>query len=155
MLVLRYFAVVGAVLLGCFWALDAINGPAAPRAQQEMASLKAWRDAEARKEITKNGREAAEAVVMPDIATLAPTAERLAYERQLAANAVPAPVAADTNDKIVNARAEMTEAAPAPQKPAVAAKPKPKRKPAVMVASPQQQHRPEFAGSFFGGIFSN
>lgn len=155
MLVLRYFAVVGALLLGCFWALDAMNGPTAPRAQQDMASLQAWRAAEARKEATKNGREAADAIVMPDVATLAPTAERLAYERQLASNAIPAPVStAEAHSTIANARAELTEAAPQPDKPATVAKPKAKRKP-VMVASQKPQRNPEFAGSFFGGIFSN
>lgn len=158
MLVFRYFVVVGAALLGCFWALDAFNGPAAPRAQQEMSSLQAWRAAEARKEATKDGRELANAVVMPDIATLPPTAERLAYERQLASNAVAAPVAASAAQSadatIANARAEVTEAAPQQVKRVATAKPKVKRKPVVIVASPSPQ-RPEYAGGFFGNIFSN
>lgn len=154
MLVFRYFVVVGALLLGCFWALDAMNGPAAPRAQQDMASLQAWRAAEARKEASKNGREVADAVIMPDVATLPPTAERIAYERQLASNAIPAPVAVtETRDAIANARAEIADAAQS-NKPAAQAKPKVKRKP-VVVASQRPQRNPEFAGSFFGGIFSN
>lgn len=157
MLVFRYFVVVGAALLGCFWALDAFNGPAAPRAQQEMSSLQAWRAAEARKEATKDGREMAN-VVMPDIATLPPTAERLAYERQLASNAVAAPVVASTTqsaDKaIANARAEVNEAALQQVKRVATAKPKVKRKPVVIVANPPPQ-RPEYAGGFFGNIFSN
>ncbi|MFZ5734069.1 MAG: hypothetical protein ACOY4O_15130 [Pseudomonadota bacterium] len=160
---LRYFVVVGGLLLGCFWALDAMNGSAAPRAQQGMAqqgmaqrgmaSLEAWRAAEARKESARQGRETAEAVVMPDIATLPPTAERLAYERQLASNAIPAPVAvAESPDTVSDARAEMAQIAPQSNKPV--AKPKPKRKP-VVVASQKPQRNPEFANSFFGGIFSN
>lgn len=158
MLVFRYFVVVGAALLGCFWALDAFNGPAAPRAQQDMSSLQAWRAAEARKEATKDGREMANAVVMPDIATLAPTQERLAYERQLASNAVASPATetvAPTNNTVADARAELTETAQ-PVKRVASAKPKAKQKPQiVVVASPAPQRRPEFAGGFFGGLFSN
>ena len=152
MLVFRYFVVVGALLLGCFWALDATNGPASPRAQQDMASLEAWRASEARKEATRNGREIADAIVMPDVATLAPTTERLAYERQLASNAIPAPVA-EAHGTVANARAELADAAQ-PSKPVAQAKPKIKRKP-VAVASQRPQRNPEFASSFFGGIFSN
>lgn len=153
---LRYLVVVGGLLLGCFWALDAMNGPAAQRAPQNpqnMASLEAWRAAEARKDATRHGRETAEAVVMPNVATLPPTAERLAYERQLASNTIPAPVAvAAAPDTVSNARAEMAQIAPQSSKPV--AKPKPKRKP-VTVASQRPQRNPEFANSFFGSIFSN
>lgn len=152
---LRYLVVVGGLLLGCFWALDAMNGPAAPRARQDTASLDAWRAAEARKGVTRPDREAA-AVVMPDIATLPPTPERLSYERQLASNVIPAPViASEPREEIANARAQMAEATPKPSKPVAQVKPKAKRKPAVAVASSRPQRNPEFAGSFFGGIFSN
>lgn len=154
MLVLRYFAVVGAVLLGCFWALDAFNGPSVPRAQNDMSSLRAWRAAEARKVANTNGRDVSDAIIMPDVATLAPSAERLAYENQLASNKIAATEAVlQPKDTLSNARAELTEAAPA--KPAAVVKPKVKRKP-VMVASPVPQRHPEFAsGGLFGGIFSN
>lgn len=162
---LRYFVVVGGLLLGCFWALDAMNNTknglvanasVTPRVEQASASLQAWRDAEARKGAARQGRATTEAVVMPDIATLPPTAERIAYERQLASNAIPAPVmVAETRDTIDNARAEMAEAvAPQSNKPVAQTKPKIKRKP-VVVASQRPQRNPEFAGSFFGGIFSN
>lgn len=160
---LRYFVVVGGLLLGCFWALDAMNGPVndqvakasvPPRIEKSTESLQAWRAAEARKGAARQGRAATEAVVMPDIATLPPTAERIAYERQLASNAIPAPVVVtETRDTIADARAEMAGAAQ-PSKPVAQAKPKVKRKP-VVVASQRPQRNPEFAGSFFGGIFSN
>lgn len=155
MLVFRYFVVVGAALLGCFWALDAINGPAAPRPQQDMSSLQAWRASEARKESTKDGRDMTN-VVMPAIATLPPTQERLAYERQLASNPVALPAIGQGIDAAtVNARAEMTEA-PLQAKRFATAKPKVKLKPRVVaVGNPAPQRRPEFAGGFFGGFFSN
>lgn len=125
--------------------------------QSSQSSLADWRSAEAR----KGGRLAESAIVLPSIAQTAPTAERLAFERQLASNTVAAPTApilAQAEPGITNARAEMTEASPqrrlVPQRVA-ASKPKrrqvPRREIVVVERTPMQR---EF-GEFFGGFFSN
>ena len=163
MLLLRYFFFAGAMLLGCFWVLDAINGPAAPRAQQDsmaslqgVSSLQAWRAAEARKEANKDGRDTSAAVILPAIATLAPTAERLAYERQIASNRIPAPAPvamAETPRTSSDARAELTQpASPIPARPKVRRKPVTAK--AVVATAQPRNSNPEFGG-FFGQIFEN
>ena len=159
MLLLRYFFFAGMMLLGCFWALDAINGPSASKAQQDnMASLQAWRAAEARKEASKDGRDTSSAVIFPSVATLQPTAERLAYESQIASNKIPAPVlTAESARKLSDARAELTEPASHLDAVAIQAKPKVKRKPvaskAVVATAQPRNSNSEFA--LFGRIFEN
>lgn len=166
----RYFLFVGGFLMCAFWALDYVNSsPLASSspvskteqtvAPREVASLQSWRASEAR----KAGRELAGAVVMPDVASLAPTAERLAYERQIASGAITQPVATaaptDASAALREARAEMNE--PTATKPAVAVKPvkrvaKPKPVGAPMVIAQQQRPAPRFeSGGLFGGFFSN
>ncbi len=161
MLLLRYFVFAGAMLLGCFWALDAINGPSAPKAQQnDMASLEAWRAAEARKEASKDGRDTSAAVILPAVTPMAPTAERLAYERQIASNKIPAPATvSEVRSSSNDARAELTESVPVRQD-ADAAKTKPKAKrkvvgsKAVVATAQPRNSNLEFSG-FFGRIFEN
>ncbi len=167
MLLLRYFVFAGAMLLGCFWALDAINGPSAPKARQGnvaslqgVSSIQAWRAAEARKQAITDGRDTSAALILPSIATMAPTAERLAYERQIASNTLPAPVAmAESARSPTDARAELTETAPAHLDAVPAqSKPKARRKvasKAVVATAQPRSPNSEFGGFLFGRIFEN
>jgi hypothetical protein len=118
--VLRYFLVMGCCLLGLLFAVNYfVPQTVEAVSQAETAgsgrggSLASWRASQDRKE-----KPVVSAVVYPDIAPMAPTAERLQWERQMTfrrADAVPQePKAAP----VYEAKAEMVDvgavAAPKP-----------------------------------------
>src|SRR5882757_7493953 len=83
--VLRYFVVMGCCLLGLLFAADYLlpqTAEAVPQAEASSSgrggSLASWRASQDRKE-----KPLASAVVYPDTAPMAPTAERLQWERQM------------------------------------------------------------------------
>lgn len=124
--VFRYFVVMGCCLLGLIFGAGWIwPNTAAPEsapiatantgsasatlASENLGSLADWRRSEDRLTHKKH----AEAIVYPDVATLAPTTDRLQWERQL--RYLP-------ENHIYEARAEMPKTADKPAEPKVAEK---------------------------------
>ena len=140
--VFRYFVVMGCCLLGLIFAAGwvwphvsaSVNTPIATAsagsasatlssenlasenpASENLGSLADWRRSERRLTHKKH----AEAVVYPDVATLAPTSDRLQWERQL--RYLP-------ENHVYEARAEMPKTADKPAEPKVAEKKPPVHK---------------------------
>jgi hypothetical protein len=119
--VLRYFLVMGCCLLGLLFAADYFLpqiAEAVPQAESSGAgrggSLASWRASQDRKE-----KPLTSAVVYPDIAPMAPTAERLQWERQMTFRRADAPPQ-ETKSAVYEAKAEMVDVgAAAVTKPAV------------------------------------
>jgi hypothetical protein len=109
--VLRYFLVIGCCLLGLLFAADYLvpNTDSAP-AQADAAtasnggSLASWRQSQ--QNLTKS-RVAA--VVYPDIAPMAPTAERLQFERQMTYRRADAVPQEPKSAPVYEAKAEMVD----------------------------------------------
>ena len=83
----RYFIVVGFCLLCCVFAAGYFFPKIESARIQRDGSLEFWRQYQA----TLSGRNKAAAVIYPDAASMAPTVERLAWERQLTFKDAPAP----------------------------------------------------------------
>src|SRR3954469_18674637 len=119
--VLRYFMVMGCCLLGLLFAADYLlpkeaAAPIEAAAVSNGGSLASWRQSQERLD-----KPQVAAVVYPDIAPMAPTAERLQFERQMTYRRADAPVAETTSGPVFEAKAEMSEvtaAAKLPAKPA-------------------------------------
>lgn len=98
--VLRYFLVIGCCLLGLLFAADylvpkeATPAPAQAATVSNGGSLASWRQSQ-----EKLDKPQTAAVVYPDIAPMAPTADRLQFERQMTYRKVDSPA--------LQARAEM------------------------------------------------
>lgn len=173
MLLVRYIVFAGSLLYCCFWAFDALNGSTNARTEpvqissfssrvaalndDSFGSLQDWHQSAARGASRFGNRDPSPAATIPAIRALPPTAERLSYERQLAANAIPAPVAiSQSTNSFADARASMDE-----RPSAGASDPEPQPKKKVIAAatrnSPnlQSPRKEEFSGFFFGRIFSN
>jgi hypothetical protein len=119
--VLRYFLVMGCCLLGLLFAADYFlpqTAEAVPQAEASSAgrggSLASWRASQDRKE-----KPLTSAVVYPDIAPMAPTAERLQWERQMTFRRADAPPQEKKSAAVYEAKAEMVDVGAA----AVASKP--------------------------------
>ena len=130
--VFRYFLVMGCCLLGLIFtagwmwpnattsesvplATATAGSASATLASADLGSLADWRRSEDR----LTHKKQAEAVVYPDVATLAPTADRLQWEHQL--RYLP-------ENHVYEARAEMPKTADKPAEPKVAEKKTPVRK---------------------------
>jgi hypothetical protein len=108
--VLRYFLVMGCCLLGLLFVVDYFAAQTAEAVLQTEAtnsgrggSLASWRASQDRKE-----KPLTSAVVYPDIAPMAATAERLQWERQMTfrrADAVPQ----EPKPAVYEAKAEMVD----------------------------------------------
>lgn len=121
--ILRYFMVMGCCLLGLLFAAnyflpqtaDAV-APAEASSAGRGGSLASWRASQDRKE-----KPLTSAVVYPDIAPMAATAERLQWERQMTFRRPDAPPQ-EPKPAVYEAKAEMVDvgaAAVAAAKPAV------------------------------------
>jgi hypothetical protein len=120
--ILRYFLVMGCCLLGLLFATDYFlpqTVEAVPQTEATSSgrggSLASWRASQDRKE-----KPLTAAVVYPDIAPMAPTAERLQWERQMTFRRADAPPQ-EPKSAVYEAKAEMVDvgaAAVAAPKPA-------------------------------------
>jgi hypothetical protein len=119
--VLRYFVVMGCCLLALLFAVNYFvpqTVEAVPQAEAVSSgrggSLASWRASQDRKE-----KPLTSAVVYPDIAPMAPTAERLQWERQMTFRRADAPPQEPKSSSVYEAKAEMVDVGAA----AVVAKP--------------------------------
>jgi hypothetical protein len=120
--VLRYFVVMGCCLLGLLFAANYFlpqTVEAVPQAEASSSgrggSLASWRASQDRKE-----KPLVSAVVYPDIAPMAPTAERLQWERQMTFRRADAVPQQPKSAPALEAKAEMVDvgaAAVTPPKP--------------------------------------
>jgi hypothetical protein len=109
--VLRYFVVMGCCLLGLLFAADYFLPQATEAVPQAEASssgrggsLASWRASQDRKE-----KPLTTAVVYPDIAPMAPTAERLQWERQMTFRRADAVPQQPKSAPVYEAKAEMVD----------------------------------------------
>jgi hypothetical protein len=109
--VLRYFVVMGCCLLGLLFVADYFlpqTAEAVPQAEASSSgrggSLASWRASQDRKE-----KPLVSAVVYPDIAPMAPTAERLQWERQMTFRRADAVPQQPKSTSAYEAKAEMVE----------------------------------------------
>lgn len=109
--VLRYFLVIGCCLLGLLFAADYFlpqTADAVPQAENSNSgrggSLASWRATQDRKE-----KPLTSAVIYPDIAPMAPTAERLQWERQMTFRRADAPPQELKSAPVYEAKAEMVD----------------------------------------------
>jgi hypothetical protein len=108
--VLRYFMVMGCCLLGLLFAVDYLVPKETAPAQAEVAtvsnggSLASWRQSQ--QNLTKSQ---VAAVVYPDIAPMAPTAERLQFERQMTYRRADAVPQEPKSAPVYEAKAEMVD----------------------------------------------
>ena len=121
--VLRYFVVMGCCLLGLLFAADYLIPKETAPAPVEAAtvsnggSLASWRQSQ-----EKLDKPQVAAVVYPDIAPMAPTAERLQFERQMTYRRPDAVPQEPKSAPVYEAKAEMVDvgaAAAAAPKPVV------------------------------------
>ena len=120
--VLRYFVVMGCCLLGLLFAANYFIPQTVEAVPQTEAagsgrggSLASWRASQDRRE-----KPLTSAVVYPDIAPMAPTAERLQWERQMTFRRADAPPPEPKLAPVYEAKAEMVDVgAAAVAKPAV------------------------------------
>jgi hypothetical protein len=144
--VLRYFVVMGCCLLGLLFAADYLIPKEAAPAPVEAAtvsnggSLASWRQSQ-----EKLDKPQVAAVVYPDIAPMAPTAERLQFERQMTYRR-DAPVQETKSSPVFEAKAEMsdvTAAAKPPAKPVAKVPSRPRT-----VARIDRHDRPNYAAAY-------
>jgi hypothetical protein len=109
--VLRYFLVMGCCLLGLLFVVDYFTPQTAEAVPQTEAtnsgrggSLASWRASQDRKE-----KPLTSAVVYPDIAPMAPTAERLQWERQMTFRRADAVPQETKSAPVYEAKAEMVD----------------------------------------------
>jgi hypothetical protein len=109
--VLRYFVVMGCCLLGLLFAVDYFTPQTVEAVPQTEAtnsgrggSLASWRASQDRKE-----KPLTSAVVYPDIAPMAPTAERLQWERQMTFRRADAVPQEPKSAPVYEAKAEMVD----------------------------------------------
>jgi hypothetical protein len=109
--VLRYFLVMGCCLLGLLFVVDYFTPQIAEAVPQTEAtnsgrggSLASWRASQDRKE-----KPLTSAVVYPDIAPMAPTAERLQWERQMTFRRPDAGPQEPKSATVYEAKAEMVD----------------------------------------------
>jgi hypothetical protein len=148
--VLRYFMVMGCCLLGLLFAADylapkeATSAPAVAATVSDGGSLASWRHSQ-----ENLSKSQVAAVVYPDVAPMAPTAERLQWERQMTFRR-DAPVQeaksepAAKSDPVYEAKAEMADITPAakiPAKPVVKMPARPK----TVARIDRRDNRPNFA----------
>jgi hypothetical protein len=153
--VLRYFVVMGCCLLGLLFTIDYLVPKTADAVPQTEAassgrggSLASWRATQDRKE-----KPLTSAVVYPDIAPMAPTAERLQWERQMTFRRADAPPQELKLAPVYEAKAEMVDvgATAVVAKPAVKA---PRHKSVVRRERPNNNYAaayPPAPVSQFGG----
>lgn len=103
--IFRYFLAVGSCLLCLFFVADHFL-PRPATAQQRVGSLEFWREAQVR----AAGKKPATAIAYPAVAAMAPTAERLQWERQLTLLSPDTPVPPPT-PSTYEARAEIPSVA--------------------------------------------
>ena len=145
--VLRYFLVMGCCLLGLLFAanyfLPQAEIAAAPEATavSNGGSLASWRQSQERLD-----RPQTAAVVYPDIAPMAPTAERLQFERQMTYRRADAPAQAveTKSSPVYEAKAEMSDVTAAAKLPAKSVV-KPQR---AKVARADRRDRPNYAAAY-------
>ncbi len=152
--VLRYFLVMGCCLLGLLFAANYLwpqaelaPQPAAANAAQN-GTLASWRQTQQRLD-----RPQASAIVYPDVAPMAPTAERLQWERQMTYR-MPDTPALQARAELPATAAEAITAPPAPVKHAARAPSRPKP-----VARADRRDQPNYAAAYppapvaqFGGF---
>jgi hypothetical protein len=152
--VLRYFLVMGCCLLGLLFAADYLL-PQAELAPQPAAAntaqngtLASWRQTQQRLD-----RPQAAAVVYPDTAPMAPTAERLQWERQMTYRRADAP-ALQARAELPNTAAEAITATSAPVKHLAKVPSRPRT-----VARADRRDQPNYAAAYppapaaqFGGF---
>jgi hypothetical protein len=108
--VLRYFVVMGCCLLGLLFAVDYLAPKETAAAPAETAtvsnggSLASWRQSQ--QNLTKSQ---VAAVVYPDITPMAPTAERLQFERQMTYRRADAVPQEPKSSPVYEAKAEMVD----------------------------------------------
>jgi hypothetical protein len=109
--VLRYFVVMGCCLMGLLFAADYFlpqTADAVPRGEVSNSgrggSLASWRASQDRKE-----KPLTSAVVYPDIAPMAPTAERLQWESQMTFRRADAVPQQPNSAPVYEAKAEMVD----------------------------------------------
>jgi hypothetical protein len=145
--VLRYFMVMGCCLLGLLFVADYLVPKEAAPAPVEAApvsnggSLASWRQSQ-----EKLDKPQVAAVVYPDIAPLAPTAERLQWERQMTYRKPDSPALQES--PALQARAELPATAaeaitrpPAKHVAKIPARPR-------TVARAERRDRPNYAAAY-------
>jgi hypothetical protein len=146
--VLRYFLVMGCCLLGLLFAANYfLPQTEAPAAQLQAAtvsnggSLASWRQSQERLDKIQ-----AAAVVYPDIAPMAPTSERLQWERQMTFRRADAPAQEVKSNPVYEAKAEMADLTAAAKLPSRSVAKTPAR--ARTMAHADRRDRPNYAAAY-------
>jgi hypothetical protein len=145
--VLRYFLVMGCCLLGLLFAADylvpkeAVPAPAAAATVSNGGSLASWRQSQERLDKIQ-----AAAVVYPDVAPMAPTTERLQWERQMTFRRADAPAQEVKSNPVYEAKAEMADVTAAAKLPTKPIAKTPSR--AKTLARADRRDRPNYAAAY-------